>query len=212
MFYTIYKTTNRLNGKYYIGKHQTKVLNDEYMGSGKLLKRAIEKYGKENFTKEILHIFETEEEMNTKEKELVIVSEETYNLNEGGYGGFGYINSKGLNNGKRSPESEERRTKKISKILKEIYNTESGKLKMKEISTKGQQRLKELYPEGIWKGKKHSEETKKLIGSKNSINQQGSKNSQYGTCWVTNGKENKKIKREELDNYMKLGYNRGRIL
>ena len=55
------------------------------------------KYGIENFTKEVLHIFESEEEMNAKEKELVVISEQTYNLNEGGHGGFGYINSKGLN-------------------------------------------------------------------------------------------------------------------
>jgi hypothetical protein len=66
------------------------------MGSGKILKFAIAKYGIENFTKEILHIFDNEADMNAKEKELVIVNEDTYNLNEGGRGGFGYINSNNL--------------------------------------------------------------------------------------------------------------------
>lgn len=61
------------NGKTYTGKHQTDNLDDGYMGSGKLIRRAIAKYGAENFTKEILHAFENEEEMNAKEKELVIV-------------------------------------------------------------------------------------------------------------------------------------------
>ena len=93
MFYTIYKTTNKINNKYYIGKHQTKNLEDGYLGSGKLLKDPIKKYGKENFIKEILFVFFSEEEMNAKEKELVVVSEETYNLCPGGHGGFGYINS-----------------------------------------------------------------------------------------------------------------------
>ena len=84
MFYTVYKITNKINGKYYIGKHQTTNLDDGYMGSGKLLKLAIKKYGIDNFTKEILFVFDNEQEMNDKEKELVVVSEESYNLCEGG--------------------------------------------------------------------------------------------------------------------------------
>ena len=67
------------------------------MGSGKLISYAIKKYGVDKFTKEILHIFDNETEMNAKEKELVEVNELTYNLIEGGQGGFGYINSNGLN-------------------------------------------------------------------------------------------------------------------
>jgi hypothetical protein len=44
MYYTIYKITNKINGKHYVGKHQTMNLSDDYMGSGKLIKRAIEKH------------------------------------------------------------------------------------------------------------------------------------------------------------------------
>jgi hypothetical protein len=92
MHYMIYKTTNLLDGKFYIGKHQTKNIDDGYLGSGKYLKAAIKKHGKENFKKEILEILETEEEMNLKEAELVVVSKDSYNLCEGGNGGFRYIN------------------------------------------------------------------------------------------------------------------------
>ena len=48
----IYKTTNLVNGKIYIGKDKNN--NPSYLGSGKILKLAIKKYGKENFTKETI--------------------------------------------------------------------------------------------------------------------------------------------------------------
>lgn len=91
MLYTIYKTTNLVNGKYYIGKHQTLDPNDRYLGSGKALLQAITKYGRSNFSKEVLFIFETENEMNQKEKELVtaefIATDSNYNAGVGGEGG-----------------------------------------------------------------------------------------------------------------------------
>ncbi len=91
MKYTIYKITNKLNGKVYIGKHQTKNPYDNYMGSGRAIKMAIKQYGKENFDKEVLFIFDTIQEMDTKEKEIVneafISTNKTYNMGLGGEGG-----------------------------------------------------------------------------------------------------------------------------
>jgi hypothetical protein len=98
MYYTIYRITCKITGKIYIGKHQTKDLHDGYMGSGKLLMRAQKKYGLENFSKEILHVFQTEEEMNIKEAELVTeefcLREDTFNICPGGKGGWGIHQSK----------------------------------------------------------------------------------------------------------------------
>ena len=97
MKYTIYKITNKLNGKSYIGKHKTKDLNDGYMGSGKYLNYAIEKHGLENFKKQILFVYDNAKECSDKEAELVneeYLSEgNTYNLKLGGTGGFDWINS-----------------------------------------------------------------------------------------------------------------------
>ena len=88
MYYTIYKTTNLINNKIYIGQHITDNLDDGYLGSGTNLHKAIKKYGKENFKKEILHIFDNFDDMDNKEKELVtkefVLREDTYNLIQGG--------------------------------------------------------------------------------------------------------------------------------
>ena len=87
--YIVYRITNTINRKIYIGKHQTNNINDGYMGSGKRLLVAKEKYGIENFKKEILYTFDTEEEMNSKEAELVTeefcLRNDTYNMIPGGY-------------------------------------------------------------------------------------------------------------------------------
>jgi hypothetical protein len=91
MFYTIYQIKNVVNGKIYIGMHQTKDLNDSYMGSGLKLRNAYNKYGFENFKKEILFILDSREEMIQKEKELVTEEfcrrQDTYNICIGGHGG-----------------------------------------------------------------------------------------------------------------------------
>ena len=91
MKYTIYQITNTINGKIYIGKHQTENINDSYFGSGTALRNAIKKYGKEYFLKEVLYVFDTEAEMNQKERELIteefVNRPDTYNLGVGGEGG-----------------------------------------------------------------------------------------------------------------------------
>jgi hypothetical protein len=91
MFYIIYKITNIVNGKIYIGKHETENLHDGYLGSGIAIREAVRKHGKHNFEKEIMFIFDTAQEMNDKERELIsedfIKSKETYNLGVGGEGG-----------------------------------------------------------------------------------------------------------------------------
>lgn len=96
MFYIVYKITNMINSKYYIGMHITKDLNDGYMGSGKLLKKAIAKYSIENFKKQILSVHETKQQMICEEKKLltpgVIKDSMSYNIAPGGQGGFVFSN------------------------------------------------------------------------------------------------------------------------
>ena len=86
----IYRVHNLINGKMYIGMNNND--NKNYMGSGKLLKQAIAKYGIENFKKEILEECSTEEELRAAENrwirsENAVESSKYYNLMEGGRGG-----------------------------------------------------------------------------------------------------------------------------
>ena len=94
MYYTIYRTINEINGKWYIGAHATIDPYDNYKGSGSDLIQAFKKYGKDNFKKEVLHIFNTPDEMFAKEKELVnediVIDPTSYNLTTGGMGGGGW--------------------------------------------------------------------------------------------------------------------------
>lgn len=94
--YLIYQITNNVNDKIYIGKHETFNIDDDYFGSGKLLTRAQNKYGLENFTKTILFECANQEEMNLLEKYVVTPDfcqrKDVYNIMEGGAGGWAYVN------------------------------------------------------------------------------------------------------------------------
>jgi len=93
--WTVYKITNKVNQKTYIGVHKTIHPNDSYMGSGVAIKNAIKKYGRENFLKEIILITEDKNEAFSKEKELTIdfFKVDNYNMKLGGVGGFTRDNS-----------------------------------------------------------------------------------------------------------------------
>jgi group I intron endonuclease len=130
MKYIIYKTTNLINGKIYIGKHQTENINDTYLGSGVALEKAIKRYGKQNFKKEILFVFNTEKEMNEKEKELVtesfIGTNKTYNMGVGGEGGSHFKGKK------HSIETK----KKLSEMAKNRKFSDETRRKISEANKK----------------------------------------------------------------------------
>lgn len=99
-YHYLYKTHNLINGKFYIGVHSTRSIDDGYIGSGKRLQLAIQKYGVSNFRREIVAFFNTPEEMYQEESRVVtkqlLQSENAYNLKRGGDGGFDYINKNKL--------------------------------------------------------------------------------------------------------------------
>jgi hypothetical protein len=209
----VYQIENLIDGKIYIGKHTTSHLEDGYMGRGKLLIKAIEKYGIENFKKTVLSFFETEEEAFQYEKILVteefVKREDTYNLTCGGSGSW-YATNKNEDlrkeKNKRAalsrnrtlwndPEWRERATKRASDLWKKLW--EEGKLSYHD-----------------WTGLKHKAESREKMSRthKRNDHQKGEKNSNYGNIWIYNLslKESKRIPSEELQNYLDTGWIKGR--
>jgi hypothetical protein len=207
--FVVYKTINLINNRYYIGVHRTKDVNDKYLGSGVLLKVAIKKYGKKNFVKEILSIFDSYEEAFNKEREIVtlelIEKGECYNLHCGGDGNWDSINYGKLKH--LHPSSNwDTADKDVKRRM--IEGGRKGWAHAKQIRL---QMIKEgLLKNDSFKGKRHSEEFKQKLSVVMKEKQKGEKNSQYGTCWIHCNLQSKKIKKEELDSFIENGWKKGR--
>lgn len=155
--YIVYKIHNLENGKYYIGQHMTSDPFDAYMGSGKLIQLAIKKYGITSFVKEILFDFDSFEQMNQKEIELVPLSAchaqnpMSYNIREGGNG-----------------QIDEETSAKLSKSIKQYYNNLS-KDERDQLKIKAKNRQMNL-----------SQETKDRISQIMHYKSSGKNNPMYG--------------------------------
>jgi hypothetical protein len=209
-FHYIYKITNTKNGNYYIGMHSTDEMEDDYMGSGKRVRNSIRKHGLEVHIKEILEFHDNRESLREREKEIVnqnlLEDPKCMNLQTGGGGGF--INEKHM---KKCGSAGNQ--KMILLCEDPLYKEEFTK------KCKSSETWKNLHTEGKFsydnfKGKKHTEESKKMIGIKNSESQKGERNSQFGKIWIKNQKLDldMKISKELLDDYLLSGWERGRII
>ena len=188
----IYKVTNLINNKIYVG--QDKNNNPNYFGSGKTIKKAIKKYGKENFEKTIIEFCKTENELNEREIYWIDKLNSTnrkigYNISKGGKEGDRKIGIEIAKNGiynywnkKYGKEEAERRkanaNKKISSSLKknpnkliklgrynfwvEKYGENIADKKLKEWKEK----ISKFQKEKIKNGWKHSQETINIIKEK----------------------------------------------
>lgn len=203
----IYKTVNIITGRYYIGMHSTFNLNDDYIGSGKILWYSIKKYGRENHKKEILEFCKDRNKLKQREKEIVNddlrKDKLCMNLMNGGEGGLRFFKNK----------EEERlwhvqggiaANKIRTKIMAEkVKNDKKFKEKWINNLSKSLKKYYEIH-ENPMKEKTHSDEVKKKI----SLRQSGKNNSQFGTMWITNGKESKKINNKRIPK----GWKKGRVI
>jgi hypothetical protein len=183
--------------------HSTDDLNDGYLGSGKYLKRSVNKYGAENFKIEFLEFFDERKDL--KEREKNFVNEEflkdplCMNLKIGGEGGWGPVNIEACRKGAiarttkqwKDPEFIKNHKKRYSDLYKKLWK--EGKLKHYDQT-----------------GSHHTQDAKDKIGEANSKYQMGKGNSQFGSCWIHNTIESKKIKKEDLISFLSNGWNKGR--
>ena len=170
MYYTIYKTTNTVNGKFYIGKHQTHNPIDSYYGSGKKLILAIKKYGKENFIKEILFIFDNETEMNLKEKELItedfVKRKDTYNIGVGGEGGPHFKGKKHSDETRRKIAEKEklsRKDKKFKKTKETLANEKKSLLEKNNGTFFSKETIEKIRQKAIERNKNINKEHRNKI-------------------------------------------------
>lgn len=172
MNYIVYKTTNHLNNKIYIGIHKQETLEfDGYYGSGILLNRAIEKYGEEHFEREILFCFNNLEDARCKERELVTEdfckSRDNYNISVGGTGGntmAGY--------------SDEEKREVYLKVIKTKRDRGTINYSGEELE-KARERMRKIRIQPDNRGRVHTAQ---------SI--QNMKDSRRKFCWITNGYDN----------------------
>ena len=178
--YYIYRITNKINGKTYIGQHKYKKLNDNYMGSGKLIKLAKKKYGIENFEKKILEFDIPDVELANDWEQMYILFERVkgkaeYNIADGGGGTKGVISywcgkhltdetkrkisemKKGQtawNKGKHCKPLTEEHKRKVSDALKGRTPWNKGKPawnKGKHLSDEQKKKLSEAISGKHWK-------------------------------------------------------------
>lgn len=169
MYGYIYKTTNIINGKIYIGQHKSDKFDTSYYGSGKYLLNAIKYYGIANFKCELIEWCETQSATNSRERYWINYYQSRnhgigYNITEGGEGWKG---------GKHSAQSKLKISKaktgvspnreyiitddtklKISTTLKEYYVSHDNPRKGVVLSATTKQKLREANL-----GKKQSQET-----------------------------------------------------
>lgn len=218
-FYTIYKTLNKIDNKVYYGFHETENPYDGYLGSGKYLKRAIKKYGIENFEKFVLYIFDNREDMIKKEAELIdedkVKDKKIYNLKKGGQGGWDYVNKNGFakSNEHLIIANKAKKNKYINTwndFYKSIYK-KSGLIEWKKSNDPEIKKRRSEIAKNAFLGKNHSDETKKRMSEKQkNINRTGKNNPMYGKCWIYNDKESIRINNDEIDLYLKQGWLKGR--
>ena len=214
-YHFIYKTTNLINNKFYVGMHSTNNLDDGYFGSGKIIHYSVNKHGIENHRVEILEFLPSREEL--KKREAEVVNEELLadplcmNLKFGGEGGWDHLANDPRMQEVRSKNGLEFGSKNGAKSLKALtFEDRSNHSKNRWSSDRESKLEKFKVVQSAANSEKAKAKRKETL--ENMRFQKGENNSQFGTCWINNGVEVKKIKKEALSDWLTQGWKQGRKL
>lgn len=190
MYGYIYETTNLINGKKYIGQHKGEY-DLEYYGSGILLRRALEKYGKENFSIRIIEKCDSKEQLNDREKYWIQYynaseSDEFYNIAYGGEGGS------------MPPESIEKAKCKIAGQKRSQKTKQIMSIRSKAKWSNSQYRDKQRNNNPRMTGKQHSEEAKKKMSKSHKGKLCGEDNPMFGKPGHMKGKHHTEETKQKI--------------
>lgn len=191
MYGYIYKTTNTITHKIYIGQKKSPAfLSERYLGSGKHLKSSIRKYGAEHFTIELIDTAESLQELNEKERYYIALFDACnpavgYNITKGGDGVIGVSAwNKGL----------------TKSVAPQLHQSEETKRRRSDS-------LKKAYSEGRHivvhttknKGKKRTAEQREANRLRN-----------QNKVWINKDGKSTTIQKDDLPTYIENGWVRGR--
>lgn len=190
MNYYVYQITNQINGRFYVGvrKYNGNPTDDPYMGSGKALRNAYRKYGRKNFTKIVLEVYDNERDMFAAEARIVndefLKNPLVYNIVPGGSGGWkvGYL----------TEEEQKEWKRKIS----DSNNTRYSQMTTEERSKK--------YGHTKNAGRKHTEETINKLKNRDTSRITDS-------SWMNNGYQNFRVLNTDIQSKISEGWAMGYV-
>ena len=212
MYGYIYKTTNLVNGKIYIGQHHSSVFEPEkYIGSGCLINKAIKKYGFEKFKCELIEECNSKEDLNKAEIKWInyykTLNVDSYNLGDGGEGGIGRNATSYWNNPLKKKEALEKQSLSLKLFFKnhpEAHKGEKNPNFGKKASEETKRKMSEARKNspGVknasrFKGHQHTKEAKEKIRIKAA-----------SKIWITNDREETMIFKQTV---IPEGWHKGRI-
>jgi hypothetical protein len=218
-YHYIYKTTCQVTGRYYIGMHSTDDLEDGYKGSGKRLWYSIKKYGLDKHICTVLEFLTNREELRIRERELVdedlLNDSQCMNLKIGGEGGWPNLSAEirtkaGLAGGfaKLNELSDDSKRKiALGKLLGNKMSSE--RLSNLWLSDRENQLNLLLTRTGIHAHNENARVKRKETQLRIKF-QQGENNSQYGSRWMNDGVNPKRVTKEKIEEYISNGWKFGR--